>query len=119
MRAKGFDDTSGRLLSHLAQVAPAQLVERLKVAMDLRHFVVHGFWVDGSFVPHGQAGQKYDFVSMKRSWKTEAPEREVKAFTKNALRWLAQEFWEIEEELEALHSKVLFNKNKDDAPRSE
>jgi len=117
VRAKGFDDTSGRLLSHLARVAPAELVERLKVAMELRHFVVHGFWVDGSFVPHGQGGRKYDFVSMKRSWKTEAPEREIKAFTKNALSWLAQEFWEIEEELEKLHSKALFDKSEEGAPR--
>lgn len=119
VRANGFDDTSGSLLRHLARVAPAELVERLKVAMDLRHFVVHGFWVDGSFIPHEATGRTYDFVSMKRSWRTEAPEREMKAFTKNALTWLAQEFWEIEDELEALHSQVLFDRNEDNAPRME
>lgn len=27
-----------------------------------------------------------------------------------ALKWLAQEFWEIEDELEKLHSEVLFGK---------
>lgn len=117
VRAKGFDDTSGSLLRHLARVAPVGLVERLKVAMELRHFVVHGFWVDGSFISHGATGRTYDFVSMKRSWRTEAPEREMKAFTKEALTWLAQEFWEIEDELEALHSQVLFGRNEDDEPR--
>jgi len=73
--------------------------------------VVHGFFVDGSFVKHPEAGKAYDFVSMKRSWRTDAPEREIKAFTKNALEWLAQEFWGILEELEDLHSKVLFSEN--------
>lgn len=119
VRANGFDDTSGSLLRHLARVASAELVDRLKVAMDLRHFVVHGFWVDGSFIPHEATGRTYDFVSMKRSWKTKAPEREMKAFTKDALTWLAQEFWEIEDELEALHSQVLFTRKEDDAPRTE
>lgn len=69
--------------------------------------MVHGFFTDGSFVRHPETGKTYDFVSMKRSWKTDAPEREIRAFTKNALKWLAQEFWGLEEELEDLHSKVL------------
>lgn len=117
VRAQGFDDTSGTLLKHLKSVAPPELVERLKYAMELRHFVVHGFWADGSFVPVSPAGTKYDFVSMKRKWRSEAPEREIKAFTRNALSWLAQEFWEIEEELEEIHSEMLFKRDQEETPR--
>jgi hypothetical protein len=62
-------------------------------------------------VKHPETGKTYDFVSMRRSWRTDAPEREMKAFTKSALEWLAQEFWGIQEELEDLHSKVLFIEN--------
>ncbi len=31
---------------------------------------------------------------------------------KSALKWLAREFWEIEDELEKLHSDVLLGKGK-------
>lgn len=44
-------------------------------------------------IKHPETGKTYDFISMKRSWRTDAPEREMKAFTKNTLEWLAQEFW--------------------------
>lgn len=108
VRIKGYDDTSSSLVKALKTVVPADLIERLETALKLRHFVVHGFFVDGSFVKHPTTGEPYDFVSMKRSWRTEAPERDVKAFTASALRWLAQEFLEIEGELERLHSEVLF-----------
>lgn len=112
VRAKGYDDTSSSLVSALKTLdatVPDELIERLENALKLRHFVVHGFFIEGSFIKHPGTGKTYDFVSMKRSWRTGAPEREMKAFTKNALEWLAQEFWGIEEELEELHSKVLFN----------
>lgn len=112
VRAKGYDDTSSSLVNALKRLdatVPDELIERLQNALKLRHFVVHGFFVEGGFIKHPETGKKYDFVSMKRSWRTGAPEREMKAFTKNALAWLAQEFWGIEEELEKLHSKVLFN----------
>lgn len=116
VRAKGYDDTSSSLvkaLKRLESIVPAELIGRLENAFKLRHFVVHGFFSDGTFVKHPDTGKTYDFVSMKRSWKTDAPEREMKAFTKIALEWLAQEFWAIEAELEDLHSKVLFNENED------
>lgn len=112
VRAKGYDDTSSSLvkaLKRLDKIVPDELIERMENALKLRHFVVHGFFVEGSFIKHPGAGMTYDFVSMKRSWRTSAPEREMKAFTKNALEWLAQEFWGIEEELEELHSQVLFH----------
>lgn len=114
VRAKGYDDTSSRLVKALKKVAPAGLIERLETALELRHFVVHGFFVDGNFLKQPSTGKPYDFVSMKRSWRTDAPAREMKAFNTNALRWLAQEFWEIEEELERLHSEVLFGQSGDD-----
>lgn len=107
VRATGYDDTSSSLLRALKAVVSKELIERLDTALKLRHFVVHGFFVDGSFVKHPTSGRPYDFVSMKRSWRTDAPEREVKAFTADALRWLALEFWEIEGELETLHSDTL------------
>lgn len=110
VRAKGYDDTSSSLvkaLKRLNTTVPAELIERFESALKLRHFVVHGFFADGSFIRHPETGKTYDFVSMKRSWRTDAPEREMKAFTKNALEWLAREFWGIEDELEGLHSKVL------------
>jgi hypothetical protein len=122
VRAKGYDDTSSSLvkaLKRLDAIVPAELIERLENALKLRHFVVHGFFTDGSFVKHPETGKTYDFVSMKRSWRTDAPEREMKAFTKNALKWLAQEFWGIEAELEDLHSKVLFNENEDNEAPSD
>ncbi len=112
VRAKGYDDTSSSLVKALKRITatvPVELIERFESALKLRHFVVHGFFADGSFVRHPETGKTYDFVSLKRSWRTDAPEREVKAFTKNALEWLAQEFWGIEEELEDIHSKVLLN----------
>lgn len=115
VRAKGYDDTSSSLVKALKAVVPVDLIGRLETALRLRHFVVHGFFVDGSFVKHPTTGEPYDFVSMKRSWRTEAPEREVKAFTVNALRWLAQEFWEIEGELERLHSEVIFGRVGEDS----
>lgn len=86
---------------------PDELVARLESALEHRHFVVHGFFVDGNFYQHPETGKTYDFVSMKRSWRTDAPERDVKAFTRNALESLAQEFWDIEAELEDLHTKAL------------
>ena len=107
-RADGFDATSTRLLKALKPVVSTQLHERLDEALQLRHFVVHGIFVDGSSVLRPSTGQPYDFISMKRSWATAAPERQMKAFTADALRWLAQEFWEIEDELESLHGKALF-----------
>lgn len=61
--------------------------------LKLRHFVVHGFFADGSFINHRETGKEYDFISMERSCRSDAPEREIVAFTKNALEWLAQEFW--------------------------
>ena len=45
---------------------------------------------------------------MKRGYRTAAPARDTKAFMKSALKWLSREFWEIEDELETLHSEVLF-----------
>lgn len=95
VRAKGYDDTSSSLVNALRRldaIVPDEPIERLENALKLRHFVVHGFFADGSFIKHPETGKTYDFVSMKRSWRTDAPEREMKAFTKNALEWLAQEF---------------------------
>jgi hypothetical protein len=79
-------------------VARKALVDRLEAALELRHFVVHGVWVNGSFVEHPHAGEPFDFVSMKRRYRTEAPENDTKA--KAALKWLACDFWEIEDELD-------------------
>jgi len=109
-RARGYDDTSTRLVKALRGTAPDELVDRLKSALELRHFVVHGIWVNGSFVKHPVSGQAYDFVSMKRRYRTDAPERDSRAFMATSLKWLAQEFWEIEDELERLHSEVLFGR---------
>jgi len=47
---------------------------------------------------------------MKRRYRSDAPQKDTKAFMATALKWLAQEFWEIEDELEKLHSEVLFGK---------
>ncbi len=110
-RAPGYDDTSSRLVKALRKEAPAELVDRLETALELRHFVVHGIWVNGSFVNHPQTGEPYDFVSMKRRYRTDAPAKDIKAFMKSALKWLAQEFWAIEDELEKLHSELLFGGN--------
>ncbi|WP_303105374.1 hypothetical protein [Kocuria sp.] len=107
-RARGYDDTSSSLVKALRGKAPNPLVDRLEAALKLRHFVVHGVWVNGSFVKHPSTGEPFDFVSMKRRHRTDAPERETKAFMVPALKWLAREFWEIEDELEKLHSEVLF-----------
>ena len=98
-RAIGYDDTSSRLVKALRDTAPKALVDRLEAALELRHFVVHGVWVNGSFVKHPGTGEPFDFVSMKRRYRTEAPEKDTKAVMKSALRWLAREFWEIEDEL--------------------
>lgn len=113
VRAKGYDDSSSSLVKALKRIdaVPDELVVRLESALEQRHFVVHGFFVDGNFFKHPETGKIYDFVSMKRSWKTDAPERDVKAFTRNALEWLAQEFWDIEAELEDLHTKALFDRS--------
>lgn len=113
-RAKGYDDTSTRLVKALRGAAPAELVARLESALELRHFVVHGIWVNGSFVKHPVTGKAYDFVSMKRRYRTDAPEKDIKAFMATSLKWLAAEFWELEDELEKLHSQVLFSKNQTD-----
>jgi len=109
-RAKGYDDTSSSLIRALKQCLDSELVERFETALSIRHFVVHGFFIEASFIKHPITGASYDFVSMKRSWRTEAPERQIKAFTADALRWLAQEFWDIEAALERRHSEVLFGK---------
>ncbi|WP_166850905.1 hypothetical protein [Isoptericola sp. BMS4] len=111
-RATGYDDTSSRLVRALRNTAPKALVDRLEAALELRHFVVHGVWASGSFIKHPDSDEPFDFVSMKRRYRTEAPERDTKAFMKSALKWLAREFWEIEDELERLHSDVLFGKGK-------
>lgn len=94
-RARGYDDTSSRLVKALRDTAPKALVDRLEAALELRHFVVYGVWVNGSFVKHPDTGEPFDFVSMKRRYRTSAPEKDVKAFMKSALKWLAREFWEI------------------------
>lgn len=106
-RAPGYDGTSSRLVMALRKKAPAELVDRLETAAKLRHFVVHGVWVNGSFAKHPRAGEPYDFVSMKRRYRADAPSKDSKAFMKGALEWLAQEFWAIEDELEILHSEIL------------
>jgi hypothetical protein len=113
VRAKGYDDSSSSLVKALKRMAavPDELVARLESALEHRHFVVHGFFVDGNFYKHPETGKTYDFVSMKRSWRTDAPERDVRAFTRNALEWLGQEFWDIEAELEDLHTKALFDQS--------
>lgn len=113
VRAKGYDDSSSSLVKALKRIdaVPDELVVRLEGALEQRHFVVHGFFVDGNFYKHAETGKTYDFVSMKRSWKTGAPQRDVRAFTRNALEWLAQEFWDIEAELEDLHTKALFDQS--------
>jgi len=113
VRAKGYDDSSSSLAKALKRMdaVPDELVARLESALEHRHFVVHGFFVDGNFYKHPETGKTYDFVSMKRSWRTDAPERDVRAFTTNALKSLAQEFWDIEAELEDLHTKALFDQS--------
>lgn len=111
-RARGYDDTSSRLVKALGDRAPKALVDRLEAALELRHFVVHGVWVNGSFVKHPGTGEPFDFVSMKRRYRTEAPEKDTKGFMKSALKWLDREFWEIKDELEKLHSEVLLCKEK-------
>ena len=65
-------------------------------------------WVNGAFVKNPDTGEPFDFVPMKRGYRTAAPARDTKAFMKSALKWLSREFWEIEDELETLHSEVLF-----------
>lgn len=77
-RAPGYDDTSSRLVNALRKDASAELVGRLETALELRHFVVHGVWVNGSFVKHPQTGEPYDFISMKRRYRTDAPRRTAK-----------------------------------------
>ncbi|GAA1350990.1 hypothetical protein GCM10009636_10780 [Arthrobacter koreensis] len=62
------------------------------------------------FLKHPDTGEPFDFVSMKHRYRTLAPEKDTKAFMKSALKWLAREFWEIENELEKLHSEVLFRR---------
>lgn len=111
VRAKGYDDTSSSLIRALRRITavPDGLVVRLESALDHRHFIVHGFFVDGNFYKHPETGKTYDFISMKRSWRTDGPERDVRAFTRTALEWLAQEFWDIEGELEDLHTKALYD----------
>ena len=113
VRAKGYDDSSSSLVRALRRIhaVPDELVARLESALEHRHFVVHGFFVDGNFYKQPETGKTYDFVSMKRSWRTDAPERDVRAFTRNVLEWLAQEFWNIEAELEDLHTKALFDQS--------
>ena len=49
---------------------------------------------------------------MKRRYRTLAPEKDTKAFMKSALKWLAREFSEIENELEKLHAEALFGEGK-------
>lgn len=114
VRAKGYDDTSSTLVKALKKHVPKELIERLETALKLRHFVVHGFFVGGGFMKNEKTGEPYEFLSMKRSYRTEAPQREIMPFSSDTLRWLANEFWEIEAELEDLHSVVLGIRNADD-----
>ena len=51
-RTRGYDDTSSRLVKALRDTGPKALVDRLEAALELRHFVVHGVWVNGSFLKH-------------------------------------------------------------------
>lgn len=113
VRAKGYDGSSSSLVRALRRIpaVPDELVARLESALEHRHFVVHGFFVDGNFHKHPKTGKTYDFISMKRSWRTDGPERDVRAFTRTALEWLAQEFWDIEAELEDLLTKALFDRS--------
>lgn len=107
-RAVGYDDSSSRLVTALRDSVPAELADRFASALKLRHFVVHGVWVNGSFVSSRSDGKPSDFVSLKRRYRTKAPEMDMKPFMKSDLEALAREFWEIEDELERLHSQVLF-----------
>lgn len=111
-RTRGYDDTSSRLVKALRDTAPKAFVDRLEAALELRHFVVHGVWVNGSFLKHPDTGEPCDFVSMKRRYRTLAPEKDTKAFMTSALKWLAREFSEIENELEKLHAEALFGEGK-------
>lgn len=106
VRAKGYDDSSSSLVKALKRIDAvpddSSCGWRARSSIVISSSTV---FVDGKCYKHPESGKTYDFVSMKRSWKTDAPERDVRAFTRNALEWLAREFWEIEAELEDLHTK--------------
>ncbi|MBH0010121.1 hypothetical protein [Salinibacterium sp. SWN1162] len=106
-RAKGYDDTSSSLLKALQGVAPDELRVRFKLALELRHFVVHGFFTNGESHINSKTGSPHQFLAMKRSFRTQAPEREIMGFSAESLRELAQEFWEIESALEDLHTDIV------------
>ncbi|WP_417216172.1 hypothetical protein [Arthrobacter sp.] len=63
-RARGYDDTSSRLVKALRDTAPKAVVDRLEAALELRHFIVHDVWGNGSYVKHPDTGEPFDFVSM-------------------------------------------------------
>jgi len=86
-RARGYDDTSSGLVKALGDAATKAFVDRLQAALELRHFVVHGVWVNGSLVKHPGTDEPFDFVSMKRRYRTQASEKDIKAFMKSALKW--------------------------------
>lgn len=109
-RAKGYDDSGSGLVKALKPHVPADLIERFDAALRLRHFVVHGIFVVGSFANDPSTVWSGNVCSLKRSRRTEKPEREVKVLSADSLRQLAQQFWEIEEELERLHSEAIFGR---------
>jgi len=106
----GYGNTSNRLIqalrSHEAEI-PRQLTDRFDEALKYRHFVVHGIFVDGSFHQHPKTGEPVEFISMKREYQNQRPERVIKGFSAKSLEWLADEFWDIEDALQAIRSRFL------------
>ncbi|MGO2746214.1 hypothetical protein [Microbacterium sp.] len=104
----GYGSTSSRLLRKLKGKIPDELHERFRDALDFRHYIVHGVYVDAKFFLGKQNTFSQDgYVAMKQSFGNDAPGFTVRYINEAELIGLRDRLTSISAELSTLISQAM------------
>lgn len=106
----GYGSTSSRLLKKLKGKLPDDLHERFKDALDFRHYIVHGVYVDAKYLLGKQNAFSQDgYVAMKQSYGNDVPGFTVRYINEAELLGLRDRLVSISVELSTLISQAMDN----------
>ncbi len=104
----GYGSTSSRLLRKLKGKLPDELHERFKDALDFRHYIVHGVYVDAKYLLGKQNAFSQDgYVAMKQSYGNDVPGFTVRYINEAELVGLRDRLVSISVELSTLISQAM------------
>ena len=104
----GYGSTSSRLLKKLKGKLPDDLHERFKDALDFRHYIVHGVYVDAKYLLGKQNAFSQDgYVAMKQSYGNDVPGFTVRYINEAELLGLRDRLISISVELSTLISQAM------------